>query len=61
MVWIVGNEDGGPVLRAYDPADLRHELVHEKLTGYTNFTVPTVADGRVVVGTQQSVVIYGPP
>ena len=60
VVWIVGNENGGPVLRAYDPTDLRHELVHEKLTGYTNFTVPTVAAGRVVVGTQHTVVIYGP-
>ncbi|MFC0433703.1 hypothetical protein [Kutzneria buriramensis] len=60
VVWIVGNQAGGPVLRAYDPTDLRRELVHEKLTGYTNFTVPTVADGRVVVGTQQSVLIYGP-
>ncbi|QUQ69248.1 hypothetical protein [Kutzneria sp. CA-103260] len=60
VVWIVGNEDGGPVLRAYDPTDLRHELVHEKLADYTNFTVPTVADGRVVVGTQHTVVIYGP-
>jgi hypothetical protein len=60
LVWIVGNEDGGPVLRAYDPTDLRLELAHEKLTGYTNFTVPTVAAGRVVVSTQRSVLIYGP-
>ena len=67
IVWIVSNEDAGPALHAYDPADLSHELYgseqrlkRDGLYGYTNFTVPTVAAGRVFVGTRNSLVVFGP-
>jgi hypothetical protein len=65
ILWIVGEEDSGPVLRAYDPLDLSHELWHsdrdrDRLTSYCNFTVPTVAAGRVFVGTRDSVAVFGP-
>ena len=67
ILWIVSNEDAGPALHAYDPADLSHELYgsgqrlkRDGLYGYTNFTVPTVAAGRVFVGTRNSLVVFGP-
>jgi hypothetical protein len=67
IVWIVGNEESGPTLRAYDPADVTHELYNsqqhaaqDKLTSYTNFTVPTVAAGRVFVGTRDCLAVFGP-
>jgi hypothetical protein len=67
ILWIVGMGDAGPALRAYDPANLGHELyasdlnkARDGLTGYANFTVPTVAAGRVFVGTKSSLVVFGP-
>ncbi len=61
ILWIVSMGDAGPVLRAYDPANLGHELyASDGLTGYANFTVPTVAAGRVFVGTKSSLVVFGP-
>jgi hypothetical protein len=66
ILWIV-SMGSGPALRAYDPANLGHELYasdrvkqRDGLTGYANFTVPTVAAGRVFVGTKSSLVVYGP-
>jgi hypothetical protein len=67
ILWIVSNEDAGPALHAYDPANLAHELYNsgqdakrDGLSGYCNFTVPTVTAGRVFVGTRGSLVVYGP-
>jgi hypothetical protein len=67
ILWIVSMGDAGPALRAYDPADLAHELYasdrnkkRDGLTGYANFTVPTVAAGRVFVGTKAALVVFGP-
>ena len=60
VLWIVDKEQQGPVLRAYDPADLGHELYHSPLTGYANFTIPTVAAGRVFVGTRDALLVFGP-
>jgi hypothetical protein len=67
IVWLVGKQDKGSALRAYDPADLGHELYNseqnpgrDRLASYTNFTVPTVAGGRVFVGTRDSLAVYGP-
>ena len=60
ILWLVGMTDAGPALRAYDPADLGHELYAGNLSGYANFTVPTVAAGRVFVGTKSSLVVFGP-
>jgi hypothetical protein len=67
LLWIVSNEDAGPALHAYDPADLSHELYgsqrnlkRDGLFGYTNFTVPTVAAGRVFVGTRTFLAVFGP-
>lgn len=65
IVWILDDEDG-PALRAYNASNLADELWnsrqdkrHDAIPGYDNFCVPTVADGRVFVGTSGELIIYG--
>jgi hypothetical protein len=65
IVWMIAN--GSNELRAYDAANLGHELYNsdqasggaDALGAAVKFSVPTVADGHVFVGTQNSLVIYG--
>lgn len=65
IVWILDQENG-PALRAYSAANLAHELYNtqqdprrDAISGYDNFTLPTVAGGRVFVGASGELVIYG--
>jgi len=52
-------------LRAYDPSDLSNELYdsgidpHDQAGLAVKFTVPTVANGKVYVGTQSELDVYG--
>lgn len=46
-------------LRAYDAANLSHELYSGSTDSYNKFTVPVVADGKVFVATQHALYIYG--
>jgi hypothetical protein len=66
IVW--AHENSNPaVLHAYDAANLTHELYNSNqaannrdLFGAGNkFITPTVADGKVFVGTQNSVAVFG--
>jgi hypothetical protein len=75
IVWIIapascdgpGCAPRGPgVLRAYDATNIRVELYNseqnatrDRLDSYVKFSVPTIANGRVFVGTQTSLNIYG--
>ena len=54
------------VLRAYDAANVARELFNSEQNSATDragvtvrFTVPTVANGRVYVGTKGAVDVYG--
>jgi hypothetical protein len=54
------------VLHAYDASDVSTELYNSQQAAKRDapgaavkFTVPTIADGRVFVGTQTEVDVYG--
>ncbi|HVX14394.1 MAG TPA: DUF4214 domain-containing protein [Pirellulales bacterium] len=65
IVWMI--DTGTNQLRAYNASNLADELYNsgqapngaDALGGAVKFSVPTVADGEVFVGTQNSLVIYG--
>ncbi|HTW32031.1 MAG TPA: choice-of-anchor D domain-containing protein [Candidatus Sulfotelmatobacter sp.] len=69
IVWTVfttANLSGGPaILRAYDAANVSRQLFdsstnsNNKAGPAVKFVVPTVADGRVYLGTQSELDVYG--
>jgi hypothetical protein len=71
IVWAIDNgayQTNGPaVLRAYDATNLAHELYtsdtapsnRDQAAPCVKFTSPTVANGRVYVGGQSAVTVYG--
>lgn len=65
VAWVLDQEQG-PALRAYDATNLRHEIFSSRaqggrdtLDGHVKFSVPTVADGMVLVGTDRHLVVFG--
>jgi hypothetical protein len=69
IVWIIENDTyggGNAVLRAYDATNLGTELYNseqnpgrDRVGLAVKFTVPTIADGSVFVGSENQVVMYG--
>jgi hypothetical protein len=66
IVWAVENRGGAAVLHAYDATNLATELYNsnQAANGRDNFNnnkymVPMVANGRVYVGTPNSVAVFG--
>jgi predicted RecA/RadA family phage recombinase len=63
IVWTL--QIDGAILHAYDALDLSHELYAsdqnpgDQLDSVVKFTVPTVANGKVYVGTQTSLAVFG--
>ena len=62
IVWVVENRDG--VLHAYDAGNLATELYNSTQSSNGQFSgnkfiTPIVINGRVYVGTQSSVVVFG--
>ncbi|MDQ2885346.1 MAG: hypothetical protein M3Y39_04585 [Chloroflexota bacterium] len=60
------NPQGAGVLRAYDATNLGRELYNsqqnaarDRADSYVKFSAPTIADGKVFVGTQTRLDIYG--
>ena len=70
IVWIIQSDTwggGNAVLRAYDATNLATELYNseqnpgrDRVGLAVKFTVPTIADGKVFVGAESQVVMYGP-
>lgn len=68
IVWTI-DQTKGAVLRAFDAADIGHEIWNsaqdptrdgmDDTNGFNHFDVPTVAGGRVFVGDQSHLEIYG--
>jgi outer membrane protein assembly factor BamB len=65
IVWAVGNGDTA-VLHAYDAADLSQELYSSSQAGTRDnfgpgnkFITPTIADGKVFVGTTNGIAVFG--
>ncbi len=67
IVWVI--DRGSNQLKAYNAADLTQQLWtsgqaafnRDQLGPAVKFSVPTIADGQVFVGTANQLVIYGPP
>ncbi len=66
IVWAIENQNGAGVLHAYDPTNLGTELYdsNQAANGRDNFSdnkfvTPTIANGKVFVGTQTSVAVFG--
>jgi hypothetical protein len=64
IVWAI--ENGGAVLYAYDAANLTNELYNSNQAANNRdhfsgnkFITPMVANGKVYVGTQTSVAVFG--
>jgi uncharacterized protein (TIGR03437 family) len=63
IVWLL---ETTPRLHAFDASDLAHELYNsdqaggrDRLSSYVKFSVPTVTNGRVYAGTQDSLTVFG--
>jgi hypothetical protein len=66
IVWAVENSNGAGVLHAYDAGDVAKELYNsdQAADGRDHFTdnkfiTPTIANGKVYVGTPTGVIIFG--
>ena len=66
IVWAIENQNGAGVLHAYDPTNIPTELYdsNQAANGRDNFSdnkfvTPTIANGKVFVGTQTSVAVFG--
>jgi hypothetical protein len=65
IVWAIRHANSA-VLYAFDATNLGIELYNssqkrhrDAMSGYVNFTVPTVANGRVFVGSQKRLTVFG--
>jgi hypothetical protein len=56
ILWTI---DADAQLLAYDAADLSHPLYQGSTGSYIKFSTPTVANGKVYVGTSASVLVFG--
>jgi hypothetical protein len=60
IVWAYERSSGQAVLHAYDATNVRIELFNSgAIGGAVKFAVPTVCNGRVYVGTTNSVAVFG--
>src|SRR5207245_2902556 len=65
IVWAIESSGGG-TLRAYDAGNLANELYNsgqnrarDNLGSYVKFSTPTIVNGKVYAGTQNSLAVFG--
>jgi hypothetical protein len=66
-IYVVAMSGSKAVLHAYDATDLAHEIYNssqaannrDQFGAGNKFITPTIADGKVFVGTQNSVAVFG--
>lgn len=63
VVWLFSTDESG-TLRAYDATDLKqlydsNQQASDSMIGYAEFGVPTIADGKVYVGTLFALEVFG--
>ncbi|MGD0436506.1 MAG: hypothetical protein ABSB86_08570 [Bryobacteraceae bacterium] len=56
ILWTV---DSAAQLHAYDASDLSHQLYQASVSSFVKFTTPTIANGKVYVGTLDSLDVFG--
>jgi hypothetical protein len=56
ILWTI---DPAGQLHAYDAADLSHQLYQGNAGSYIRFSTPTIVNGKVYVGTLDSLVVFG--
>jgi len=56
ILWTI---DPTAQLHAYDTADLSHQLYQASVDSFVKFSTPTIANGKVYVGTLDSLVVFG--
>jgi uncharacterized protein (TIGR03437 family) len=56
ILWTI---DSTAQLRAYDAADLSNQLSQASVGSYVKFSTPTIANGKVYVGTLNSLDVFG--
>jgi hypothetical protein len=66
IVWAIENASSGGVLHAYDATNLASELYNSNQASgnrdhfpYSKYVPPTIANGKVFVGTTSSVAVFG--
>jgi uncharacterized protein (TIGR03437 family) len=65
IVWLLESAGGG-TLHAYDASNVANEIYNSQMKGprdalgsFVRFTIPTVANGKVYVGTGNSLAVFG--
>ncbi len=56
ILWTI---DPAAQLHAYDAADLSHQLNQGSVSSFVKFSTPTIANGKVYVGTLNSLDVFG--
>jgi outer membrane protein assembly factor BamB len=69
VVWTIDQTPGRATLRAFDAADIGQQIWSsatdpardglDSTSGFNHFDVPTIADGKVFVGGQDHLEVYG--
>ena len=59
IVWAYELGDENTLLHAFDASNLSTELYRDAIGAYTEFGVPTEADGKVYVGALNTLFVYG--